>query len=310
MAIKITTSVLESLNTSVRATFMSTYEGTEGTWHEQICSKVPSGSLSNTYPFVIDPGAVREWSSGERVIQSLQLGSYQIFNTRYEKTVAINRDQLADDQTGALMLRVREVGRKFRQHPDEVIAAIIANNPTGLDGVALFHATHQRNPAAPDGNTFANLFGSKALTKDNLMAIRAAMRTRKGPDGLVLRTNPRLLIVPPSLEYTAMQLTKAAFIPSTAGTASEENVVKGMFDVLVIDQLEAQSATTWYLADVSTEDKPFIMQERDPLELVTQFSPSDPAVFSRNEFVWGATIRYGFGPGNPMRISKCQTAAL
>lgn len=305
MAIKITTSVLEALNTSVRATFMRAYDGTDETWHERLVSKVPSMGASNTYPFSIDPGAVREWSSGERVIQSLQLGSYQVFNTRYEKTVGINRDQLADDQTGGLMIRTREIGRKFKQHPDEVIAAIIAANPTGLDGVALFHATHQRNPAAPDGNTFANLYTSKALTKDNLMAVRAAMRSRKGPDGLVLRTRPTLILIPPSLEAMALEITRAAFVATTAGTASQENVIKGMFDYLVIDQLEAQSATTWYLCDVSTEDKPFIMQERDPLEIVTQFAPSDPAVFNRNEYVWGATIRYGFGPGNPLRISKC-----
>lgn len=309
MALKITTSALEALNTSVRATFMSAYAGSEEIWHPRVTAMVPSGGASNIYPLAIDPGPVREWSSGERLIKSLQLGSYQVFNTRYEKTVGINRDTLRDDQTGALIMQVREIGRKFRQHPDEMIAAIIVANPAGLDGLTLFHATHQRNPLVPDGNTFANLFGSKALTKDNLMAVRATMRSRKGPDGLVLRTNPRLLIVPPSLEYTAMQIAKAGFVPSTAGTASEENVIKGMFDVLVIDQLEV-APTTWYLADVSTEDKPFIMQERDPLELVTQFDPNDPAVFNRNEYVWGATVRYGFGPGNPLRISKCQVAAL
>lgn len=305
MPLKITTSVLEALNTSVRATFMRSYEGGEEVWHPRVCSMVPSGTASNTYPFSVDPGQLREWESGERLIQSLQLGSYQVFNKRYEKTVGINKDTLEDDQTGALMMQTREVGRKFRQHPDEMIAAIIASNPLGLDGVALFSASHPRNPAAPDGNVFSNLFTSKQLNKDNVMAVRAAMRSRKGPDGLVLRTNPRLLLVPPSLEATALEITRASFVATTAGTASQENVIKGMFEYIIIDQLEAQSASTWYLADVSTEDKPFLMQERDPFRLDTFFDPKDPNVFKRNEYVWGGTVRYGFGPGNPLRISKC-----
>jgi phage major head subunit gpT-like protein len=314
MALKITTSLLETLNTTVRATFMRAYDsGGAEAWHPRVCAMVPSGSASNTYPFSVDAGPVREWESGERVIRSLELGSYQVFNKRYEKTVGINRDHLEDDQTGALLMRVRDVAQKFSSHPDEMVAAIISANPVGLDGDALFSATHPRNPATPvSGQSFANLFGSKALTKDNLMDVRKTMRSRIGPDGLALRCNPRLLLVPPSLEYTAMQITRSMFVPSTAGTASEDNVIRGMFDVLVVDQLESHSngATNWYLADVSTEDKPFIMQTRDPFQLTTQFDPKDPSVFNRNEYVWGGTVRYGFGPGNPLRISKCQVAAL
>jgi phage major head subunit gpT-like protein len=309
MTIKITTSVLEGLNTSVRRTFMRAYEGATS-WHKQLCAVVPSDSGSNTYPLVIDPGAVREWESGERIVRSLQLGSYQIFNKRYEKTLGINRDQLADDATGALMMRARMLGEKFTKHPDRMVANIFADNPTGLDGVALFHATHQRNPVAPDGNTFSNLYATRPLTKDNLAYVRSKMLALLGPDGEPLNNDPRLIIVPPELEDVAMTLAYGQYIANTAGatpaagTTMVENVMRGKYDVLVIQQLSAVSVEDWYLADVSTEDKPFLMQPRDPLELVTQFAPTDPGVFMRNEYIWGATIRYGFGPGSPYRIAK------
>lgn len=307
MAQKITTSVLEALNTSVRGTFRTAYEGAAESeaWVRKVASFVSSDSVSNVYPYSIDPGPVREWTSGERVIRSLERGSFQIFNLPYEKTVGIKKWDLADDMTGTLMATTREMGRKFAFHPDEMLAAVLTANPTCMDGKALFHASHERNPAAPDGNTFSNVFTTKPLNKDNAMAVRAQMRSRKGPDGLVLRTNPRLLIVPPSLEATAITVCKATYVANTAGTATEENVFKGMFDYLVIDQLEASSATGWYLADVSSEDRPFIVQEREPLSIQTFFDPKDPEVFKRGEFIWGGEYRAGFGAGSPLRIGKC-----
>lgn len=308
MAIKITTALLEALNTTVRTTFYNAYEKVQP-WYDRITAQVPSGSASNTYPFVVSPGAVREWESGERIVRGLQLGSYQIFNKRYELTIGINKDQLGDDMTGALLLRTRDVADKFRRHPDKMVAAILTSNPLGLDGVALFSVSHPRNPASPvAGEVFANLFGSSGLNATNLARIRAAMMTIRGADGDVLATDPRLIIVPPELELTARKLVFSTIIGD--GGAGVSNVQQGMYQILVVPQLSVDSTSTWYLADVSTEDKPIIMQPRDGLEIVTQFSPSDPGVFNRNEYVWGATVRYGFGPGSPHRIAKCQEAAL
>lgn len=307
MAQKITTTLLESLNTSVRGTFRTAYEGAQESeaWARKVASVVSSDSASNVYPYSIDPGPVREWTSGERVIRSIERGSFQIFNLPYEKTVGVKKWDIADDMTGTLMATTRETARKFAFHPDEMIAAIIAANPTCMDGKNLFHASHERNPAAPDGNTFSNIFASKPLSKENAMAVRAKMRSRKGPDGLVLRTNPRLLLVSPTLEATAIMICKAGFVPNAAGTATEENAFRGQFDYLVIDQLEDIAATTWYLADVSSEDRPFIIQEREPLHIETFFDPKDPEVFKRAEYVWGGSYRAGFGAGNPLRIGKC-----
>jgi phage major head subunit gpT-like protein len=311
MSIKITTATLEGLNTTIRTTFYNAYEGYKP-WADRVVTVVPSESASNTYPLSVDPGPVREWSSGERVIKSLELGSYQIFNTRYEKTLGINRDQLADDVTGALLMRARMLGSKFRKHPDRKVADIIKTNPLGLDGVALFSASHPRNPAKSDGKVYSNLFGSSAFSATNLAAARANLMNIQGPDGEPLDIDPRLIIVPPDLEYAARTVAFGTIIPSSAGTAPQSNVLVSMFDVLVVPQLvdpsDATTKTTWYLADVSTEDRPFIMQPRDPLEVVMLFDPKDPNVFKRNEYVWGGTVRYGFGPGSPYRIAKCTVA--
>ncbi len=53
----------------------------------------------------------------------------------------------------------------------------------------------------------------------------------------------------------------------------------------------------WYLLDTSRPLKPLIFQERRKLDLNTLFNPTDPAVWTKNEFQFGADMRCeaGFG---------------
>lgn len=54
---------------------------------------------------------------------------------------------------------------------------------------------------------------------------------------------------------------------------------------------------TWYLMDTTKVLKPGIVQRRRPFRTVARFSLTDPAVFDRNEFVWGVDGRLNVGFG-------------
>lgn len=306
MGISIKPATLRALDTTVRGTFDSAYKAAMGgTVFQRLASLESSSSRSNTYPYCIDSGAVREWSSGERHINSLAQGTFAVTNVRYELTWGINRDDVADDQTGQLLRNVRNGASKFANHPDKLIAAIFSANATCMDGLALFHATHQRNPAAPDGNTYSNLLTGMPLTPDNAAIARAAGMALTAPDGEPLSPNLRTLLVPPSLEADARRIAQAVYLPSSAGTASQDNVFRGVFDVIVWPRLEAISSTAWYLCDLETGERPVIFQEREALEFVTYFDPDSTEVFTRNEWIWGGTYRGAAAAGVPYRIFKC-----
>lgn len=66
------------------------------------------------------------------------------------------------------------------------------------------------------------------LDEANLTAALGAMRSLKGDNGRVLGIKPRLLVVPPALEYTAKKLVAA----STSANGAE-NVLAGAVTVLV-----------------------------------------------------------------------------
>jgi phage major head subunit gpT-like protein len=304
MAGRLTKATLEALDTSIKALFRKSYDGAPTGIYRKVCSEVPSESRDQHYPFAIDSGAVREFK-GDRVVNSLELGDFKITNQEFELTWGIRRSDVEDDITGMLFQKVRQGAAKFAKHPDRLLASLIAANPTGLDGVALFHVAHPRNPANSDGNTYTNIYAARPLTVENAAAVRAKMMSLAGPDGEPLSPMPRLLLVPPTLEQQAEEVARAMYAPSAAGTAIRQNVMAGKYDVLVMPHLEAQSSSTWYMLDLSDEDFPFIFQTRRALEFVTLFSPEDPDVFKRGEYVWGGSVRYAMGPGTPYRIAKC-----
>jgi phage major head subunit gpT-like protein len=59
----------------------------------------------------------------------------------------------------------------------------------------------------------------------------------------------------------------------------------------------AYTGKAWFLLDTSRPLKPLIFQERRKLDLNTLFNPTDPAVWTKNEFQFGCDMRCeaGFG---------------
>jgi phage major head subunit gpT-like protein len=116
-----------------------------------------------------------------------------------------------------------------------------------------------------------------------------------GENGLPLGVKPDLLVVPPALERTALEIVNADMIPSDAGTAPQTNVLKGSARVLVVPELT--SATRWYLFDTRKPIKPLIWQLRRTPTLVSKTQPTDEGVFWDNMLHWGVDGRAAAGYG-------------
>lgn len=66
----------------------------------------------------------------------------------------------------------------------------------------------------------------KDLTEENLQAAYTAMTSRTGDNGRALNVKPNLLVVPPTLKFTAAKILTAAQISGT------DNIMKGLVSVL------------------------------------------------------------------------------
>jgi phage major head subunit gpT-like protein len=306
--------VLSNLDVTIKGAFLDAYSN--GNYQPKwslVATRQTSGSRKNVYPQAIDAATIREWSEGERVINGIVIRGAEVTNQTWELTYSIKREDLDDDMSGTVaqaVSRVRSGAAKYLRHPDKLVFNVLKANGTSLDGLALFSASHLENPSDPGSSTFSNT-SSGALTPANVAAARAKMLELKGPDGDPLNEEPNTIIVPPALETTARRIAQADMVidSATATDNAEFNVYKGAYTVLVVPHLAASftngSDSYWYLADTSDpEDRGLIFQEREAVELVSLFSPTDPNVFERNEYVWGTRARYTAAAGNPKRIFR------
>jgi phage major head subunit gpT-like protein len=110
--------------------------------------------------------------------------------------------------------------------------------------------------------------------------------------------NPNLLVVPTTLERQGKEILMADLIADPGGVnAGVTNVNKGSADLLVVPELNALSATAWYLLDVSKPIKPFVFVMRETPLFVSKQAPDDDGVFWDDEFSWGVQSRGEAGYG-------------
>lgn len=304
---------LAALDKTIKAGFMDAHGSKSYTpKHPLIASRQTSTSKKNIYPMAIDAATIREWTEGERVRNGLVLNGPTVTNQKWELTYSIRREDLDDDLSGAVAMalsRVRSGAGKYLRHPDKLVFSVVKDNATSLDGLALFSASHKINPNDPGSATYSNTT-SGALTASNLAAARAAMMELKSADGDVANEDPGVILVPPALEQTARKITQADSLiySGTATDNPETNVWRGSYTVVVAPQLSAAhggSDAYWYLIDATDmEDRPLIFQEREAVEIVSFFSPTDDNVFELDEYVWGTRARYTAAAGNPKKIAR------
>lgn len=183
---------------------------------------------------------------------------------RYSNQFTVDEMDIIDDRLGALSQMPTEMGEAAaRLRPDLVYSILLANAALADTG-ALFNAT-----AVTTAGGHANL-GTGALASATLKAGVAAMAKQR--DNYVpLNIRPKVLIIPPDLEFLGRELLTSASIQISYGADDETYMERGTRNVLldlnllpvvegridatgVLDPrtdpptARAGSATNWFLA--------------------------------------------------------------
>lgn len=154
--------------------------------------------------------------------------------------VELSREQVVYDTTGLVETKLRQVASDTSYLYEKLVIEKLADNPTGIDGVALMSGSH---PYAESGGTWDNQSGN-ALSFDEFDTARAAMRSLKDEEGEPLDIEPRILLVHPDEERTALEIAQADARPISVATAGAinsggigatgiTNVYRGTVDVVV-----------------------------------------------------------------------------
>jgi phage major head subunit gpT-like protein len=264
----------------------------------QLATRVPSSLPDEKYRFLGNLPQVREWGTG-RSLHGLATESYVAHNRRYELSLEVDADEVADDQTGQIMLRVRELGGVAASHKDYLLGTLLVNGATAnyvaYDGQMYFSAAH----VSGESGTQSNVLTPAATDADNptlaefkaaVQAAIARMMSFKNTKGQSLRLTPTGLkiVVPASMYFVALEAVGATAIAAT------DNVMKGIAQTMHLP--EVTDTDVFYLLKVDDAVRPFVFQDREPLEF-EHIGPGSEMFFKRRMHWYGVTARYAIAYG-------------
>ena len=276
---------------TLKTTFNKAFESAPSIW-EKTTMKVPSGSSQNDYTWLSRFPKMIKWL-GSKTVKVLKAHTYTVVNDDYEATVAVDRNDIDDDNLGIYAPMAKEAGFSSKQLPDEIDAELKNDAFTNLcyDSQYFYDTDHSvAGASVSNKGTAALSAATTALAAASYGAGRLAIMSFKDDDGRPLGLIPDILEVGPALEATAKLLCENDKL-----TDESPNPYKGTAKVMVNPRLT--SATQWMLHVTNRPLKPYIYQERKAPVFVQQTNPDGDNVFNRKEFKFGAEARVAGGYG-------------
>ncbi|MBK8268024.1 MAG: Mu-like prophage major head subunit gpT family protein [Planctomycetes bacterium] len=285
------------LTKGLRGEFFNRFDATK-THFADLSTRIASNSDRETYKWLGTVPQVREWGTG-RLAKGLRTESYSIENLKYEATLEVDRDEISDDQTGQIRLRVSELAQRAATHKDYLIAQLLTLGETAgnnsYDGVSFFNATHASGASGNQSNLLTyNAVATDAPTvpefKEALKEAIAAMLGYKDDQGepMMLSAAGLVCVVPATMLFVATEAINATIINN------QTNVLAGIASVVSFPWLT--DASKWYLMKTDGVVRPFIFQDREPIEFNALTEDSDEG-FRREKFLFGVRARYRMAYG-------------
>lgn len=246
-----------------------------------INSKVPT----TDYAWLADMPGMKEWI-GDRDLKTLSAYKYTITKKNWEASIKVDRDVIQYDNFGIVMPKVRRMAEAVVEHYDSQVFGLLEKGVSEIcyDGKPFFSDTHQIG-----GVNFSNK-GALALTRENLLKTKAEMARLVKDNANPLGIRPNLLVVPPELEATALEI----LVPTTLANGAT-NITHNMAGLLVCPYLTNNK--NWYLMDTRGTLKPMILQVNKEVEFVAQDKPDSEANFMRREIRYGVDTEDNTGFG-------------
>ncbi|MCG8405120.1 MAG: Mu-like prophage major head subunit gpT family protein [Phycisphaerales bacterium] len=285
------------LTKGVRSDFFNRMEATPNHFRD-LSTRIVSTTDQENYRWLGTVPKIREWGTG-RLAQGLRSESYSVENLKYEATIEVDRDEISDDQTGQIRLRVGELAQRAATHKDFLISHLLIDGETSgnnsYDGVSFFNAAHESGASGQQSNLLTfDAVDSDAPTAEEFKAALAeaiaqmlAFKDDQGEPAL-FSASGMVCVVPPTMLFTASEAINATVV------GNDTNILKGIARVISFPWLTDKSK--WYLLKTDGVVRPFIFQDREPIELNALTEDSDEG-FLREKFLFGVRARYRMAYG-------------
>jgi phage major head subunit gpT-like protein len=271
------------LTKGLRSEFFSRFDAAT-THFQDLATRIQSTSDSETYKWLGSVPRMREWGTG-RIAKGIGTESYS--------------DEIADDKTGQIRVRIAELAERAATHKDFLIAQLLINGESAgfhsYDGVPFFADNHVSGASgAQDNNLTADAIDPDDPTAEEFKAaLKAAIGTMLGfkddqGDPMSISAGSLVCVVPTRMYLTALEAVNATIVSNTS------NVLQGAARIIAFPWLS--DASKWYLLKTDGVIRPLIFQDREPVEFTALTEDSDEG-FRREKFLYGVRARYRIAYG-------------
>ena len=213
----------------------------------------------------------------------------------WELPVWISGNAVKDDQTGKLLDKVRSAGSNFQRHLAQTAFQALndgdatTNYGAAYDGLSFYNDAHV-DPGAAYATAQDNKY-NLALSLPNFETVRVAAQLSKDDQGEFTDYNYDLLVVDPTNERAAKNITNNPEDASTGNRAI--NPYNGTVRTLVSPKLDTGA---WILVASNETIKPIIIVMREQPHLEDAWK--DPEAPDGGRFYFLFTARYNFYYGD------------
>jgi phage major head subunit gpT-like protein len=271
---------------------------------EQLYATVQSNGTVEEWEWLGDLPGFEEWK-GDRKLAGLDQFKLRVENKNWSSGLRVHQNQLADNRTGMLRLRIDGLAAKARRHRTDLAVKHLLNGFTGLafpevsnglayDGAMFFSTTHQQQGySTVQSNKLTLALDADGVALETATQMLGAMKSYDGTETLDM--GGTTLIVGPKLQFIAERLMGAEYLANGAS-----NIHRNRYKVLVSNRLVGAYDDYWFLADMSSPIKPLIFQMRQEIQtsaIVGGTGGGDDSLprFQYGELWFGAEARYGVG---------------
>ena len=257
-------------------TLLNAYDEAPYTWNmwARQAPSVPDFKTINRIRFSESPNLemIPERQEYPEKTMSDSKESYTV--NKYGATFSVSWETIVNDDLDAISRIPAMHGNAARREQNRAVYAVLTANAALSDTGALFNTT-----AVTTAGGHANQSASAAvISATTLNAAYASMMVQKGLNSnVILNIQPRFLIVPAAISHTALQFVNSIADPGAGGSAAGNSNTLNIYgpqgmrnlQVIIEPQLDASSASVWYLAadysQVDTVELTFLQGEESPV---------------------------------------------
>lgn len=263
------------------------FMGVDASWR-QIANSRPVTDFKSYTSFRLTGDGQFEEVGADGEIKHGQLASESYTNRAktYAKMFAITRQDLINDDLGALTAVPKRLGRGSSLKLNDVFWTAF------VDAAAAFYTTGNGNVISGAGS---------ALSLAGLSAANQKFLDQVDADGKPLSITPKVLLVPTALKITAETLTRSIEIRDTTANTKypTSNPWAGMFTVITTPYLGnshyGNSSTAWYLIgspdDIPVVEIAFLNGRQEPVVETADADFNNLGIQLRGYFDFGVTLQ-------------------